>query len=187
MTKKLIFSFLIVLFLSSFLAASPAGARICNPSCGDADGDGNPDRVPDFNCINRRFIDPSVNCCEDVCEGTSPVSREPTFDEFEIFGAAIRVREDRKIIALINVGVTTFLGIVSLYALGRGIYIAGIKRPDATDDQLTEINRELTNMLIGFAITWGFIIIMQVVSSFLGLGSINELVLFGGGTNVTVN
>lgn len=173
--------FFIILFLGSFAVIPSVSAKICNPSCPDSDKDGNPDRVPDFNCINQRFIDPGVNCCEDKCAGDAIEEVEPVFENLEVFGASFRVREDRKIIALINLGVTTFLGFASLYALGRGVYLAAIKRPDATDDDLSKINKELTNMLIGFAISWGFIIIMQVVASFLGLGSINELILFGSG------
>ncbi len=136
--------------------------------------------VPDFACINKKIIDPGYACCENTCidssgNPTSGVS-DPGLEkyrEFGILGLTVKITPE-SIPSLINVLLSTFLGIIALYALFRGIYVAAIKRTQATEENLEAVNKELTNIVIAFVIAFASIFIIQLVFNLLGLGSLNK-------------
>ena len=137
----------------------------------------------DLNCQLVRITQPgtpAASCCPNICVG--PDGKEiggktnpKEFQKLEVFGTTIKINPDN-IGTIINILFTTVLGIVSLYAIFRGIYVTGVKRPLAiTADQIAEINKELTNLIIGVIICWGFIIVIQVIANLLGVGQLNNL------------
>lgn len=147
---------------------------------------------PDFQCINAKILNPSLACCNNKCRGSaSSVSEPETFTKFEVFGTRFYVQSNRKLVALINVVITTILGGASLYALGRGIYLGAVKRANTDNpEEIQAIYNEIIKAIIpGFILLWMVIIIVQVVFSALGLGSLNQLVILGDpdpGTVITI-
>ena len=136
---------------------------------------------PDLNCTANKFSNPDSKCCPNFCpqgEGsnaTNITQLSSTYRKLVIFGTDYRFSPESTS-GVIKLVIQTILGLVSLYALVRGVYLAGFKRTlVTTPDEIGKINKELTNMLIGFIICWGFILILQFVSNFLGLGSLTAL------------
>jgi len=147
------------------------------------------DFVPDLNCQANKISNPDDKCCPNVCPGSKGEIIDPsssTYRKFVIFGTEFRL-DPNKVPAVIKVVFQTFLGIVSIYALVRGVYVAGFKRTTVnTPDEIAKINKELTNLVIGFMICWGFILVVQVVGNFLGLGSLNTVSVGTSGGPVVV-
>lgn len=150
----------------------------------------------DLNCQIVRITKPGTDeakCCPNICvnENGDRVSAQlpSEITQTEVFGTTIRINPDNSG-TIINILFTTILGLVSVYAIVRGIYVTGVKRPMAiTPDQIAEINKELTNLIIGVVICWGFIILIQVVANLLGVGQLNNLDISGGesgGTIITI-
>lgn len=140
----------------------------------------------DNTCVEAKILDPEVDCYENKCPG-SPSYKEiqrgeanNTFDELKVFGFVIYINSAKKFAAIINIVISTSLGIVSMYAIVRGIYVGAYKRANTIEAEvIAEANKELMSLIIGFMISWGFIFILQFTMNFLGFGSINELVLIG--------
>ncbi len=147
---------------------------------------------PDFNCINRKLLNPSVDCCEDKCsddnqEFTIPNELDPLFS---FFGYTFAVKDGQQIPTLINLAISTFLGFVSVYALGMGIYQGAVVRARTTDpEKIAEVSKSFVALVGGFILSWGFIVIMQVVANLIGLGSLQDLTIIGddGGTTITID
>lgn len=146
--------------------------------------------VPDLSCTKAKVLRPNVDCFENKCPSAasydtpSSSASGDTFDELEVFGVKFYVNSAKRFAAILNILISTFLGVVSMYALLRGIYVGGYIRANTIDaNVIASANKEFLNLMIGFAISWGFIFILQFFMSFLGYGSINQLVLFGDQTN----
>jgi len=157
----------------------------------------------DLNCQLVRITRPGsagASCCPNICvtaegeidttNGTGNEQNPAVFSQLEVFNTTIKINPNN-IGTVINILFTTLLGAVSLYAIVRGIYVTGIKRPMAvTPEQIADLNKELTNLIIGVVICWGFIIIIQVIANLLGVGQLNNLDISGGdsgGTVITIN
>ena len=138
---------------------------------------------PDFNCINQRFLDPSLDCCPNKCVGGQSSVEEPVvLQEFNIFGTTIGLdfSNANTLPTLINIGISTVLGIISFYALFRGVYIAAFVRTSTTDaSKIAAVNTELKNLIIGFIIAWAAIFIVQLIANIIGLGSLQNLQITG--------
>jgi len=143
----------------------------------------------DLNCQLVRITKPGTEeakCCPNICVNASGERVSAQLPEeiiqLEVFNTTIEINPDN-IGTIINILFTTALGLVSLYVIIRGIYVAGVKRPMATTpDDLANLNKELTNLAIGAIICWGFIIIIQVVANLLGVGQLSNLDISGGET-----
>src|SRR5690606_16851902 len=128
----------------------------------------------------RKLLNPDIDCCENKCRSgstTTPGASDPILEKYREFGVlGIRVRIDESSIpSLVNIALTTFLGIIALYTLFRGIYVAGIKRTNATsEDEFSSINKEFTALIIGFIIAFTSIFLVQLVFNVLGLGSLTD-------------
>jgi len=141
---------------------------------------------PDFACINAKILNPNTDCCRNKCVGDSNSVQDPIipkYQEFGILGIKVKIDES-KIPSLINIALSTFLGIIAIYALFRGIYVAGVKRTQATDEATIEnVSKELTAIVIAFIIAFSSIFIVQLVFNVLGLGSLNDLNFTFDGSN----
>lgn len=180
--KKLLLAIALVFFAQAMLFApkvSANGASNIPANCPN-------DYIPDFACINKKILNPKDPCQENKCPG-DPGEEDPLLEKYndsDIAGFRVRITQD-SLPALINLIITTFLGVIALYALFRGIYVAGVKRTQATtDDALASVNKELTAIVVGFSVAFAFIFIIQVVFNLLGLGGITDLnVNFTGTTD----
>ncbi len=147
----------------------------------------------DINCATKSILDPSILnhsspkfCCPNKCvdsngnDAATATGEDTTFKKFEVFGTTFRVNPNN-VGTIINIIMISILGAISVYVLIRGIYVAGIKRTMAvTDEEIANLNKELTNLVIGFIICWGFIIVIQLVANLLGVGSLSNLDISGG-------
>jgi hypothetical protein len=132
----------------------------------------------DFNCQNRRIIDPSETCCIHICKTSGSTAAPEQLDELEVFGFRVAVDASKRIPLFINLAFTTALGLVSAYAVVVGIYYAGVKRARATtSEEIEEVNKTLKQLVIGFIIAWSFIFIIQFIFNLLGLGSLNDMII----------
>lgn len=146
----------------------------------------------DLNCAASKFTNPGNNCCPNMCVDsggnptTTPEVLPEEYNQFEVFGTTIRVNPNN-FGTLVNLAFTTFLGLVSIYVILRGIYVAGVKRPNATtDEEIANISKELTNLVIGFVICWSFIIVIQLVANFLGIGRLTDMDFSGGDGSLVI-
>lgn len=146
----------------------------------------------DLNCQLERISNPASRCCPNYCVDSSgeavglSTETNELVSALEVFNTTIKVSPDN-LGVLINILFSTVLGLVSLYTIIRGIYVTGVKRPMATSaDDIANLNKELTNLIIGAVICWGFIILIQVVANLFGVGQLNSLDISGGEGGGTV-
>jgi hypothetical protein len=177
---KKIFLVLFALFFTAGVFIGAPSTVTANIACPDGYPPQCPDDyVPDFSCILAKTVNPGgsgrVICCENKCRNDADTSSGQVDDilasyrEINFFNTDILLNE-KKIPNLINLAFSTVVGLAGLYALIRGIYVAGFKRPNAiTSDELQKVNKELTNLLIGFVLTFSFIFIIQLVISILNI------------------
>lgn len=155
-----------------------------------------PGYTADLNCQLVRITKPGTPealCCPNICvdangdkQTGSGADVVPEVTNLEVFNTTIRINPNNAG-TIINILFTTVLGLVSVYAIVRGLYVTGVKRAMAiTPDQIAELNQELTNLVIGVVICWGFIIVIQVVANVLGVGQLNNLDISGGESGGTV-
>ena len=145
--------------------------------------------VPNFTCINEKFVNPGSTCCVDKCAGEDPGEVPAEYQPlFEFFGATFAVTKEQQIHKLINLAITTALGFASVYALIMSIYQGAFVRARATDaEAIEQSNKVILSLIAGFFLAWGFIVIIQVVANLLGLGSLQNLELIGNsGTTITI-
>ncbi len=186
--KKILISislfFLISGIFSNILIVNAQNEPICVPTgCPE-------DYVPDFDCVSKQLLNPADGCCENKCRGEAGQDQPTEFKPlFTFFDTDVRVETGQQIPTLINLVITTFLGLISVYAAVYGIYIAGFVRAKTTDAaEIERVNKILRNLILGFILAWSFIIIIQLVANTLGLGSLNslELVEEGGSDVITI-
>lgn len=156
--------------------------RSCPVPCNSESRDGC--YLPNFDCVSRRVLDPTINCCIHRCanqelSGEEREEIEEFYRQFNFFGTKVNIRTDN-FIGWITLSIQAFLAIISFVALLRGIKIGVIDIPNALDaDSRKKASVSIVNTIIGFALAWGTIFIIQFVLSLLGLPGLNELVLFG--------
>lgn len=147
--------------------------------------------VPDFDCVNYKFRDPSFQCCINQCknapsEGDQNGQVQQFFSQFNFFGTNIRL-DPARIPSLLNLLVTTILGINAVYALFRGMYIGLVIRSQTIDDaEIQKVSAEARNLFIGAALSFGTIFIVQLVANFLGVGQITTLDFSNVGDTITI-
>lgn len=138
--------------------------------------------VPNFECINRKLLDPSYSCCRNICAekaGGIDIAAQPEVFQklFSFFGRTIAITSGNQLIAIFNIAITTILGIFTVIALVFGVYIGAFVRARTTDqEEIANANRTLVNIIIGFTLAWSFLFIIQIVMGFLGLGNLSNLV-----------
>lgn len=145
--------------------------------------------TPNFNCINRKLIDPSYSCCRNICKdqaGAIPIEEQPGVYQqlFSFFGRTIAISSGNQLVAIFNIGITTVLGMFTVFALVFGVYTAAIVRAKTTDEEeIANSNKTLINIIIGFTLAWSFLFIIQIVMGFLGMGNLSNLVFLDNNAN----
>lgn len=147
---------------------------------------------PDSACVTKQILNPRAKdpgsgefCCINKCVGAEPSAAGRSGNEFvnliNIFGTnVISINSEQRIAAIINLALTSVLGAISAYTIIRGIKITAFDRPRTLDPgEIAGINKTLVTLVIGFVLAWSFIFIIQLVSNFLGVGSLNDLILVG--------
>ncbi|MFS8130710.1 MAG: hypothetical protein ACMG57_01895 [Candidatus Dojkabacteria bacterium] len=143
--------------------------------------------VPDFQCSNARILHPGTDCCTNKCKDNDPGTPTPAeVIKFNIFGTQFEITP-AKVPNLINIAISSFLGLVSAYALIRGMYVGAVLRTRATSSEdIAKVNKEIVNMIIGFVLAWSFIFIIQFIGSILGF-SVSDLNFTSTGSVITIN
>jgi len=139
----------------------------------------------DSNCQARRILNPNPKeeCCILVCKSANilPTETLSRFSSFNLFGTTYRIDLTNRanIEMLINLAIITIISIAGLYALFRGAYLAGFVLPSSEkDEDFSKISKELRNLVFGFLLAVGSIVIVQLVFTVLGLGSLTDIQLF---------
>lgn len=151
----------------------------------------------DADCQAKRILNPAgQTCCILTCrdsENNDNITDEGLgkFTNFNIFGTRFRLdlTDPKTVESLISLFISTILGVFSLYALLKGAYLLGVKRPNLTkSEEIQKLNKDLVSLVTGFTLAWGLIFIIQIIFSLLGLGNIRNLELFNdqGGTVITI-
>lgn len=183
--KKLVF---LIIFLIGISIIANSNIKAASPGCDDNNiplncpNDG--EYEPNYACIiARTFSTPDregnrVDCCINKCknsQGTSSEALPQEFREFTFFNVKVKISYE-KIPTLINLGFSTFIGILAIYAAIRGVYIYAIKMGNATkDEDIAAVSKEARAILIGFILAVTFLFLTQLVFSILGLPALNEL------------
>ncbi|BCX13774.1 MAG: hypothetical protein KatS3mg085_306 [Candidatus Dojkabacteria bacterium] len=194
-----IFFLISIIFGSVVYAQGYPGPNTNDPNysrIGSAPENCSDNYVVDFSCQRAKILDPSVFCYENKCPDVpsyqdAQQGSDDTWLSLDAFGARLNIDSGKEIAALINISISTFLGIISIYALVRGVYVAGFKIAGNTEqEKLTEARNEIVQLVLAFVIAWSAIFVLQFVFSLLGLGSINNYILFGDnqqGTQIVIN
>lgn len=162
----------------------PAGCERGIPTC-----PAGVDYVPDFKCVLARTIgtpsaadEARVVCCPNKCQGEDDTTDAEVqsvieeYEEFQFFNSWVYISPE-KIPAMVNLAISAVIGLLGIYALVRGLYVAAIKRPNAiTSDQIAAVNKEFMNLILGFALTFTAIFAVQLVASLFG-ASITDLTI----------
>lgn len=162
---------LTILFSGMMLFALPVSTRAQDVCTKCPDGS---DPKIDFECQRQKILNPKASCDVCLCAGESNPSSAEAFD-LNFFGINLRLRSDAALAQILYLGFSVFLGIVAFVVVGLGIYGA-VKRSNAeTDDDIAAAQKIITNAVIGFIMIVVSLLVVQLVASFLGLGSINEI------------
>lgn len=164
---------LISLFLIGGLLLIPTQSRVsAQDVCTKCPGGGEP-RI-DFECQRRKILDPKAGCDVCLCTGESNASTGDAFD-LNFFGIKLRLRSDAALAQILYLGFSVFLGVVAFVVVGLGIYGSVKRSRSETDDDIAAAQKIITNAVVGFIIIVISLLVVQLVASFLGLGSINEI------------
>lgn len=173
----------LVLFGGLFLPVNIAAGRqeqVCS-RCGD-------DSEPEVNltCQRARIFDPQssyANSCDlCICPGDNPDNNpgDSTTVDLNIFGINFRLNSAHAVSQLIYLGFMFFFGVIAIATVGLGVYGA-VKRSQSEDeDNIATSQKIITNAIIGFILVIVGILGAQLVASFLGVGTINEIVDLNG-------
>lgn len=153
-------------------AICTAANRNVIPSCS-----GQPAEI-DFACQRKRLVNPSDLCCLYVCPGNQSVGQGDEIIDVNIFGINIRARDGALLQTLLFVGFNSFLGVVAIVLTFLGIG-AAINRANAqSDDDIAKASKTITNAFVGLVMIVLSFVAAQLLASFLGLGSLNDMVDF---------
>jgi len=180
MRSKLLLIF-VVLGAIIFLPTGVIMAQVCLPQGCEEPGF----YEPDYACILAKTLNTPgssgrVDCCENKCKDGTNIVDDPTqlsseFTNFGVFNVNVKVSYE-KLPTLINLGFSTILAGLAIYALIRGIYIYAIKLANTTKaEDIAAVTKEATAIVIGFILAVTFLFITQVVFSILGLPPLNDL------------
>ena len=150
------------------------------PEC--FDGDGNQVQAEiNLNCQRARILDPQSSAAQTcelfLCPGREFATTE-TID-VSIFFVNIRLNSETAIGQALFIIFNVILGIVVLATVLFGIYGSYKRAVASGPDDIAESQKIITNAIIGFLMVGLTLVIIQVFASFIGVGSIFELVDFG--------
>jgi hypothetical protein len=171
---------LLVLIIGAILAAltvfpAPVAAQ-CATDCQDC-------RI-DFRCQQNKLIDPRYACEVYYCQDGRPTENPPTpgreqILRVNIFGIGLRLNSEKAVQQMISLGFSVFLGVVAIVAVINGV-IAAFKRSTANKaEDAQKLMKSMQNSIVGFLIVGLSLLIVQLVASALGLGSVFSIVDFG--------
>jgi hypothetical protein len=143
--------------------------------------------VPDTQCVLKQFQTPEARdpdspefCCENKCIGTESDTESAFTELINVFGTRIYVTTQARVAALINLVLSSILGLISAYTLISGILLAAYKLPNTVDpEEISQIQKSITTMIVGFILAWSFIFIIQFISTLLGIGNLAEMIVLG--------
>lgn len=207
----IIFLLLTVTFLGSFIKTYAQSAG--TPEANSTTCEGDPYRIPaqcednfviDQECQTIKILSPQSEqartCCLHKCKdeqtsvtgNTDNILDQKDLSFLNVFGVRLGLDfsesgRTKTITTLINLVITTILGIFSMYALFRGVYLVAIQRPVLIKpEDISKLNKQFTSLIVGFVLAWGIIFIIQVVFAFLGLGSLTDFNFENAANGITI-
>jgi hypothetical protein len=172
-------------FLSAFgLTNSVLGADRCETPSG-CTCSGNNTVELDFSCNQRRLLSPNFDCSLFKCSNLLDFSQTFEGDENQtiknlvnIFGVRINARGGKVLQTLIFVGFSLFLSVVSLALMFYGLWASYLRARADSDADVEKASKMIRNAAVGLGLIALSLVFAQLTASFLGLGSINEMVDF---------
>lgn len=199
----------IFLVTSLEVYAQPANTN----QTGQGSCEGDPYKIPaqcednfviDQECQTIKILSPQSEqartCCLHKCKdeqtsvtgNTDNILDQKDLSFLNVFGVRLGLDfsesgRTKTITTLINLVITTILGIFSMYALFRGVYLVAIQRPVLIKpEDISKLNKQFTSLIVGFVLAWGIIFIIQVVFAFLGLGSLTDFNFENAANGITI-
>lgn len=174
--KKVLILTIVMLLTGAFAVPSRVEAQVCSTCEGDVEPQVN------FTCQRAKLFDPdssyAQSCDLCICPGDAPNDDpgDATTIDLNIFGINFRLNSTKAVSQLIYLGFLFFLGVIALATIGLGIYGA-VKRSQSEDeDNIAQSQKIITNAIIGFVLVIVGILGAQLVATFFGVGSLNEIV-----------
>lgn len=170
---------LTTIFMAALIAVLmpvKVSAQVCNQCPGDVEPEVN------FTCQRAKIIDPdssyAKSCDLCICPGDNPDNNPGDAEtiNLNIFGINFRLNSTKAVSQLIYLGFLFFLGVIALATIALGIYGA-VKRSQSEDEEnIAAAQKIITNAVVGFALVIIGILGAQLVATFLGVGTLNEIV-----------
>jgi hypothetical protein len=179
MFSKLTLNFLFAaLIVAASAFAFPVNAlSYSNLSAAEA-GCGTRGVVIDFACQREKLLTPTASCGIYICVGDREFGTPSEALDLNFFGVRINAKDDNLLQTMIFVGFNVFLGAVVMVVALYGVRGAFLRARAESDEDLMKANKVMTNAVFGIGIIAVSFILAQLIASFLGLGSINEIVSF---------
>lgn len=137
----------------------------------------------DFSCQRAQLVNPSSQCCVSYCAltaGTTQTyySADANILNVNFFGINLHFNSANSIAQMVLLGFSIFLAVIALFLLSRAVYASYLraKADDAAD--ASKAFKLIQNSVVGFVIIAIAIVIVQLVASFAGVGSITEIIDF---------
>lgn len=179
MKKVLLTTLIFFSVFTSFFAVNTHAQTCTDYSCTGCE---NP--KVDLVCQQRRLIDPGDESCTLMyCadDGGKPTTETPDALNLNFFGVTIRLNSDQALASLLYLIFSFILAIVLIATVVIGI-IAAVNRARAEkDEDISKAQKTMTNAIIGFVIFGVSLVIVQIVATVIGVGSIFDMVKFPSG------
>lgn len=133
--------------------------------------------IPDNNCVLQKLFDPTFQCCELKCpEDESAVQASQVEELINIFGNTIFVPSARRFGVVANMALISVMTGLTAFAFIFGTITAGYRRTQATtEEEIIAVNKTLVRIIVGFILAWSVVIIVNLVTTLFGLGSVADL------------
>lgn len=132
----------------------------------------------DLTCQRQKLLDPNYPCVVSYCGDTNPNSIDSDVVDLNVFGTRIRLNSDVALARVIMFVFNALLGIGAIAAAGLGLAAAARRAGAETDDDVQKIQKTMQRAIVGFVIMSMALLILQVITSALGLGSVFDLATF---------
>jgi len=178
MRKVLITSLIFFSVFTSFLVVNTHAQTCSDYSC---EGCENP--KVDLVCQQRRLIDPDDPCTLMYCadDGGKPTTETPDALNLNFFGVTIRLNSDQALASVLYLIFSFILAIALIATVFLGVMAAVNRARAEKDEDISKAQKTMTNAITGFILFGVSLVIVQIVATVIGVGSIFDMVKFPSG------
>jgi len=179
MRKVIIASLIFFSVFTSFLVVNTYAQTCSDYSCTDCE---NP--KVDLVCQQRRLIDPSdTSCTLMYCAdgGNKPTTETPDVLNLNFFGVTIRLNSDQALASVLYLIFSFILAIALIATVFLGVLAAVNRARAEKDEDIAKAQKTMTNAITGFVLFGVSLVIVQIVATVIGVGSIFDMVKFPSG------